>query len=182
MGLGNPGEEYNKNRHNIGKMFLCALQEEGDFSDWKNEKMNKSSSSTGEIDGKKVKLVIPEVYVNSSGEVAKKYIKNSSARKKLIVVQDELDIPVGAFKVSYDRGAGGHKGILSIQKAIKGTDFYRIRVGISSATRGKIQKPKGGEAVKKHVLSNFSNSEIKKIEELWPQIEEILGEIVKGER
>ena len=160
IGLGNPGGEYARTRHNAGRMAveLLALQEGVEFA---LRKVSNASVATTEIEGEKVQLVIPEVFMNVSGKAASPYVKSVKAAKKLLVVRDDLDLPLGVLKMTvYGRGSGGHKGVESIMRALKTKEFAQLKVGISSATpKGKLKKPETEKKVIDHVIGKFSPKE-----------------------
>ena len=110
--------------------------------------------------GKSVKVITPDTYMNKSGSFIAKHIKSKKAAEKLIVIYDDLDLPLGVMKISYNRSSGGHKGLESIIRTLKTEAFIRIRIGISPSTpSGKLKKPKGEREVEKHILGEFKKSE-----------------------
>lgn len=158
-GLGNPGSEYDNTRHNIGRDFLVALAKKEGVKEWKEDKKIHGQSAKAELFGKKALLVLPDTYMNNSGKAFLSVVTSKKQAEQLIVVQDELDLPLGTVKIAFGSSAGGHRGVDSIQKALKTKDFVRIRVGISPATAsGKIKKP-DGEKVVDFVLGKFKPSE-----------------------
>ncbi|MEN3042505.1 MAG: aminoacyl-tRNA hydrolase [Fervidobacterium sp.] len=138
IGLGNPGEKYENTRHNVGFMVLDKISK-----NWK--KGPNYLYSDVQICGEKVKLIKPMTYMNLSGEVFK-YLPHDG----IIVVYDDLDIPLGKIRIRKEGSAGGHNGIKSIISYI-GKDFPRIRVGIGP-------KPDNIDAAD-FVLSAFSKEE-----------------------
>jgi PTH1 family peptidyl-tRNA hydrolase len=161
IGLGNPGKEYEKTRHNAGRMALELFAKQEGFDEFKLRKSANASVAEGLVDGEKVQLVIPEVYMNHSGKAAPSFVKSVKAAKKLIVVRDDLDMPLGTVKMTmYGRGSGGHKGVESIMRALKTKEFSQIKIGISGATaKGKLRKPSGEEKVVSHVIGKFKPAE-----------------------
>ncbi len=138
VGLGNPGEEYACTRHNTGRMAATLV----------GEKV------------KGVKVLVPDTFMNHSGKFVVKHVKSKKAAEKLIVIYDDLDLPLGSMKISYNRSSGGHRGVESIIKALKTEGFIRIRIGISPTTpSGKLKKPQGEKEVEKHILSEFKKKE-----------------------
>lgn len=134
VGLGNPGEEYAETRHNTGRMAIEVVEKR-------------------EIP--KLKIVRLDTFMNKSGSGVAKAVKSKKAAQKLIVIYDDLDLPLGAMRVSYNRGSGGHKGVESIERALKTREFIRIRIGIG----------KKGD-VDKHILGKFTpkeRDELKKV-------------------
>ena len=126
VGLGNPGEEYKQTRHNAGRMVLEYFAKKNDFPDWKENSNLQSIVSLGMVGKEKITLILPETFMNNSG----KAVKNLSA-KNLIVLHDDIDLPLGKFKISFGRGSGGHKGVESVIRALKTKNFCRIRIGVS---------------------------------------------------
>lgn len=161
VGLGNPGEEYEGSRHNTGRIILEALAGKRGFSEWKKDKKLNALVSNGEIAGKRACLLLPETYMNKSGLSVKKLVTGPQKVKKLIVVHDDIDLPLGRFKVSIDRGDGGHNGVASIIRSIRTKEFARIRVGVSPAVRGsnRPRKPEGKKNVLDFLMGNFRNPE-----------------------
>jgi peptidyl-tRNA hydrolase, PTH1 family len=160
IGLGNPGSEYAKTRHNAGRMAVEVLAKEEGLN-FALRKASNASVAEASIDGEKVVLVIPEVYMNHSGKAASPFVKSIKAAKKLLVIRDDLDMPLGTLKMTmYGRGSGGHKGIESIMRALKTKEFAQLKVGISGATpKGKLKKPSGDEKVISHVIGKFKPTE-----------------------
>lgn len=161
IGLGNPGMEYEKTRHNAGAMAARLLAQEEGFDDFKLKKTAQASVTEGAINGEKVIIAVPEVYMNVSGKSALPLVKSKAAAKKLLVIRDDLDLPLGVVKMTtHGRGAGGHKGVESIMRALKTKDFVQIKIGIAGQTaKGKVKKVSGEEKVIKHVIGKFKPSE-----------------------
>jgi PTH1 family peptidyl-tRNA hydrolase len=152
-GLGNPGSEYDGTRHNVGRDFLRALEKKIP---------------------KKIKIILPDTYMNDSGAAFKKIITSKKAAESLVVLHDELDLPLGVVKFSFGSGAGGHRGVLSIQQALKTKDFIRIRIGISPATpSGKIKKPDAEKTVD-FVLGTFKPTEVVKLKKVQKTVADAL--------
>src|SRR3989338_2000309 len=105
-GLGNPGEEYKNTRHNTGRIILECLKSsaQADFLDWKSDSKNKTLISSGEISGKKVTLLLPNNFMNSSGASFRTLIKSKKTAEGLVVIHDDLDLPLGKFRISFNRG------------------------------------------------------------------------------
>lgn len=175
IGLGNPGTEYEKTRHNTGRIILEEIRKAFEFPDWKSDKKSNSLISKGKVDRVGLVLVMPETFMNKSGESVKYYIKDAKSASKLIVIHDELDLPTGRIKMSFNKSSGGHRGVESIIKVVKTEMFYRIRVGISSSTaRGDLKKPKGEEAVEKCILGEFKDEEMKTLKKLSKKVIEAI--------
>lgn len=132
VGLGNPGKKFEKTRHNTGSRVIDELKS---------------------LNLKNVILAKPTTFMNDSGKAVKKLIKNLKLKiKNLILVHDDLDIPLGKIRIVKNRGAAGHKGVESIIRELKTKDFVRFRIGIRN-------KELGIRNVDKFVLERFSKEE-----------------------
>lgn len=164
IGLGNPTVEYENTRHNIGRDIVLKFQSKNNFPDFeKNKKLN-ALVSEGKFGKHKVTLILPETFMNDSGKSVKSLITSKKKAMTMTVLYDDLDLPVGALKISFNRSSGGHKGLESIIRTVKTKEFVRLRVGIAPITpSGKIKKVSGDEPVKRHVLTKFKPAEQDKI-------------------
>jgi PTH1 family peptidyl-tRNA hydrolase len=179
-GLGNPERQYAKTRHNAGRMFVETLAKEKSFKDWFFDQKINALKTEGKIRKKKVVLVLPEAYMNKSGGVLGKLITSKKKARRLIVVHDDIDLPIGRFKVSFGSRSAGHKGVASVMRAVRTMDFFRIRIGISLKTRGgRIKKPRKTETVR-FLMARFGPKELvvlrKVFKEALAQLEAILSE------
>ncbi len=143
VGLGNPGKQYEKTRHNIGFMVLDALHarlQSADISEWELSKKFNANIAGCVISGEKIFLAKPTTFMNHSGEavglIAHYY---HILPKDIIVIQDEKDIPLGEIKVQEKRGDAGHNGIKSITEHIGTNAYTRIRIGIASKNIKKME-------------------------------------------
>ncbi len=188
VGLGNPGSEYENTRHNSGRFFLEAFAKENDFPDFVPDKKLKALISEGKIGKDKVLLVEPESFMNNSGESLRKIkdlrfkFKGKGKEKinevtNLVVVHDDLDIPFGKFKISFNKSSGGHRGVGSIIKAVKTQAFTRIRVGIA-ASASVVKKSQDEAAVDKIILGKFKPSEMEELKKLSKSINSALSVLV----
>lgn len=160
VGLGNPGGEYAHTRHNSGRMAVEQIAKQNDFDMFSLKKTASALVTTGSVDGVRTLLALPETMMNLSGKSVLVLVKSKKAAEKLVVLRDDLDVPLGTIKMTFGRGSGGHKGVESIMRAIKTKDFAQIKIGISSASpKGKLKKPHGEEKVMKHVIGKFSPKE-----------------------
>ena len=184
LGLGNPGEKYEKTRHNVGRRIVRALGDESDFGAWGKNKGAEALYARGSLLKQPVELLLPETFMNQSGKTAR-YMKNKhgASPAEFIVVHDEVDLPLGEIKISVSRGAGGNNGVESIIQAI-GKDFIRVRVGVArrSFWTGKTVRP-SGVALNRHVLGRFTSGERAKLESVTKEaiaaIELIVGKGVE---
>lgn len=178
-GLGNPGQKYADTRHNVGRMVVEFIQKKGDFSDWDDRKEIKARISKGIIGEEQVVLLEPDDYMNNSGKSVAKYVKDINAETTIIVVQDDLDLPIGSFRVSHNRGSGGHNGIRSIESELKTKAFTRVRIGIAPVTIfGTMRKPKGERAVQDFVLKKFTSGEFRKLDPVFNDTSRAIETIV----
>nr|KKU81229.1 MAG: Peptidyl-tRNA hydrolase [Parcubacteria group bacterium GW2011_GWA1_47_8] len=160
VGLGNPGEEYAGTRHNAGRMVIETFRKKNDFPEWASDKSLKALVSKGVWGKDKVVLVEPDNFMNVSGKSVAPLVKNAKDAERTIVVYDDLDLPIGTMKLSFNRSSGGHKGLESIIKALKTPMFTRLRVGVCPVTpSGKSKKPKGEKAILDFIVSEFKKPE-----------------------
>ncbi|MFH1938191.1 MAG: aminoacyl-tRNA hydrolase [Patescibacteria group bacterium] len=161
IGLGNPGIKYEKTRHNLGWLVIDQLAQKIGINNWKNEVKFNSLLAQGNFNDQKIILAKPETFMNDSGSAVQaiaNYYKIPS--KEIIIIHDEIDLPLGEIKVQESRGAAGHKGVQSIINHLGINDFNRIRIGI---------KPeKNNIETEKFVMQKFTNEE-----------EEVLKEIIE---
>lgn len=165
-GLGNPGREYERHRHNIGFLVVEALCARAK-TDLVQQKFD-AQVGQGSIRGEKVLLLQPQTFMNLSGRsvaAAARFYK--VALGDVLVVHDELDLPFGRLQLKSGGGAGGHNGLKSIMELCGGDAFPRLRFGIS-----KPEGPNARERVVGHVLSNFSKEE-------EPALPDLIGRAVE---
>ncbi|MDP3882612.1 MAG: aminoacyl-tRNA hydrolase [Candidatus Staskawiczbacteria bacterium] len=156
IGLGNPGTKFENTRHNVG--FLAVNKIAGNFSaqggpasGWQFQSSSNAEISQGEIAGEKIILVKPQTFMNDSGKALKIILsKIKDQITNMIVIHDDVDLPVGKIKIVKERGSAGHKGVESIIKNIGNAGLIRIRIGIA---------PERDVKAKKIVLKNFSLDE-----------------------
>ncbi len=159
VGLGNPDEGYEGTRHNVGRDFLRNIAKKEGLVEWKLDKKTHATVAKVDLFGKKATLVLPETFMNESGGAVKPLVGTLKQAEKLVVLHDDLDLPLGTIKISFGSGAGGHKGVESVQNVLKTKDFVRVRIGISSTTAsGKLRKP-DSEKVIDFVIGKFRGTE-----------------------
>lgn len=162
VALGNPGGEYEKTRHNAGRLLMKEMMKL-----WKLPDMVSSSKFGGEISegmvgGREVRVFFPGTYMNDSGRAVVKVVDGQNA-DDLIVIYDEIDLPLGEFKLSFGRGSGGHNGLKSIIENLNTPNFLRLRVGIAQRTIfGKVIRPTG-DKLADYVLGRLSSREEHKL-------------------
>lgn len=160
VGLGNPGKEYEKTRHNAGRSAVELLAKQEGLGEFVLNKTANALVIKGSVGGKGTTLVLPETMMNASGKAVSAFIKSPKAAKDLIVIHDDLDLPLGTIKMVFARGSGGHKGVESVMRAIKTEAFARIRIGISGeGKRNQAKKVSGEEKVLKHVIGKWKPGE-----------------------
>lgn len=160
VGLGNPGEDYTHTRHNTGRIIVGLLAKRFEGTEWKEDKKYKTLRAEGVVEKERIDFVLPNTFMNKSGSAVLPLIKNVKQAERLVVIHDDLDLPFGILKLSFNRGSGGHNGVESIMRALKTKAFVRARVGIAKATpKGKVKKPVGEEAVAKYILGTFKKEE-----------------------
>ena len=152
VGLGNPGKEYESTRHNLGFMLIDKLAQEERIAVGRRE--CSSLVGRGEIEGVRTKLAKPQTYMNLSGDavaclLAK--LKSESPVNQLIVISDDLALPLGKIRIRERGSAGGHNGLKSIIAALGTNEFVRLRIGI--------QPEHPISDAKRFVLDSFARSE-----------------------
>lgn len=157
IGLGNPGKEYRLDRHNIGFMTIEELRKESNSPKFKFTKKFNALVSEWISNGEKILLVQPQTFMNLSGRTVKAIAKYYNiGSDSILVVHDDIDLPLEKIRIVKNRGSGGHRGVESIIKELKTKDFIRLRIGIQS----KGGKPRN---VEKFVIKKFSETERKKV-------------------
>ncbi len=157
VGLGNPGKEYAHNRHNVG--FRCINHLAKLHAINVKQRQCQSQVGMGTISGTKILLAKPKTFVNRSGDAIKQLMrKHGIAADDLIVIHDDLDLPLGKIRIRNKGSAGGHRGINSIISALGSPDFCRIKIGIGRPAEEQ-STDRDTEAVVGHVLSDFSPEE-----------------------
>ena len=149
IGLGNPGAEHARNRHNIGFMALDAIADTHGFGPWRNKFQGQLSQ--GKLGGEKCLLLKPSTYMNESGRAANEAVRFYKLDPDdVIVMHDEIDLAPAKIRVKTGGGVAGHNGLKSLTRHI-GNDYVRVRIGIGH--------PGDKSKVHNHVLKDFSKSE-----------------------
>jgi len=157
VGIGNPGKEYVHNRHNVGFHCINELAKRHSIAIKKHH--YQSQLGSGIICGQPAILAKPQTYVNNSGTAVSQLMrKYRIAIDNLLVICDDLDLPLGKLRIRPEGSSGGHKGLKSIIAALGSQEFSRIRIGIGRP-REERSSERDLEAVVNHVLSNFDREE-----------------------
>lgn len=166
LGLGNPGREYAATRHNVGWWLIDHLADVWRFDGWKKD--GESHVSNGVVEGVKTRLIKPQTFMNLSGQALKNYTRRPfwSAAKDLLVVVDEVQLPVGRFRVRARGSAGGHNGLKSVEHSLGTQEYARLRIGV-----GPSEERKGvyGDLAD-FVLAPFARDERENVLTLIPDI------------
>lgn len=171
VGLGNPGEKYADTRHNIGFMCLDYLAKTHNLAFARSR--NKARTAEGKIAGKHVVLAKPQTFMNLSGEAVGKLVRRHSIKPDhLVVVYDELDLPLGKLRIRQGGSSAGHKGIDSIAEHTGTEEFIRLRVGIGRP-QGEGQTER--DDVIDHVLSDLTPEERAILEQVIPKVGEAVS-------
>ena len=177
VGLGNPGEKYESTPHNIGFIAVDNFARDNNFPDFKLEKKFNAQISGKTLGSGKIILAKPQTFMNNSGNSVKKMADYFKANlEDLILIHDDIDIPLGNMKIAKDRGSAGHKGVLSIINSLGTTDFVRIRVGIQP---DKASKPHSHFNVEKFVLEKFDAKEKTSVKEVSKKVNEAIETILE---
>ena len=171
VGLGNPGEKHKNNRHNVGFMALDCLSAFHKFGRSSTKFLGRTAM--GSLDERKLISFKPQTFMNESGRAvreASNFYKIGPER--IIVFHDELDLPFGQVRVKKGGGHAGHNGLKSIDENI-GTDYFRIRIGISH--------PGEKEKVTGHVLGDLSKEDAETLQKILTSIAENISTLIEGD-
>ncbi len=180
VGLGNPGNEYENTRHNVGRMLVRDFFTAHKLPEFVFDKKSNALVSEGKLGNQKIVALLPETFMNKSGDSVKKFVKSKKAAEMLVVVHDELDLPLGRAKISFNKSSGGHRGVESVKKAVGTEAFVRIRIGISPSTAGgKLKKPTGEEMVNNFILGKLSKKDEDALAKMSKSFKESLELLIK---
>jgi len=161
LGLGNPGKKYESTRHNAGFFILDKIKERWKLPDFKFNKKINAQISKGKIEDKEITLIKPETFMNLSGESARKALAFwKLAPKDIMVIHDDIDIPLGKYKIARDSRSAGHNGVQNIIDALGTQKFTRLRIGIKNTDLNFKISPED------FVLQKFSDKERLEIEKI----------------
>lgn len=171
VGLGNPGKEYVHTPHNAGFLALDACELE-----WKHDKYLSADVAFSHVDSHEILYMKPDTFMNNSGDVVPLVLRRHNvSHNEWIVVYDDIDLPLGVIKISFDRGDGGHNGVKSMASALGSKEFTRVRVGVS-------RKLDDDRIAKPNVTAPFNQDDLQKLSETVARVPEILKTIIKEGR
>jgi PTH1 family peptidyl-tRNA hydrolase len=170
VGLGNPGEQYAKNRHNVGFQSLKYLADRHRLTF--TEKQSKARIASGTIAGQRVALAKPYTFMNASGQAVAPLVRwhKLDPGRELLVVYDDLDLPFGTLRLRASGSAGGQNGMKSIIENLGTQEFARLRVGIG-------RHPAGWDS-RDHVLGNWNRAEVEILPELYARVADAIETFV----
>lgn len=169
VGLGNPGKRYERTRHNVGWWMVDHLADVWHFEGWK--KNGEAREASGSVGGQRVRLAKPLTYMNLSGSVLQPYLRRAafSAPRDLLVVVDEVALPLGRFRFRGKGSAGGHNGLKSVEAAVGDQDYARLRIGIKPS-----EEHRSVGNLSDFVLDEFGKSEAAAVRALFPTLTEAI--------
>jgi peptidyl-tRNA hydrolase, PTH1 family len=166
VGLGNPGREYAATRHNVGWWLIDHLADVWHFDGWKKD--GEARVASGTVGGVKVRLVKPQTFMNLSGQALKNYVRRPfwSPASDLLIVVDEVQLPVGRMRIRPRGSAGGHNGLKSIEHTLDTREYGRLRIGVGPSEERKGIYPNLAD----FVLAPFAKDEREDILEMMPEL------------
>ncbi len=185
IGLGNPGEKYEKTRHNAGFLAVDKIADNFQFPFFEFHRTFNAEISRDMIGSEKIILVKPQTFMNNSGEAVKAILDYyKMGPESIIVIHDDLDIAIGEYKVSKNRGSAGHRGVQSIIDYFGTKDFTRARIGIGINYRGLAvlfeEEDRKKIPIEKFVLQRFSDEEMLELEKVFDKIASNIGDLFEG--
>ena len=164
VGLGNPGAEYHATRHNVGWWLLDYLQQTWRFDKFRRD--GNAVAAEGRVEGQEVLLIKPTTYMNRSGAAVARLLLDSAFKpaEDLLVLVDDVALPVGKARVRARGSAGGHNGLKSVEASLRSQDYARLRIGVG-------EKPAGYDLAD-WVLGSFEREEETAIRETFPTLTE----------
>jgi PTH1 family peptidyl-tRNA hydrolase len=167
VGLGNPGRQYEATRHNVGWWVVDHLADVWRFDGWRKD--GEALVANGDVRGQRVRLVKPQTFMNLSGQVLRPYLRRPfwAAKTDLLVVVDDVALPVGRYRLRARGSAGGHNGLKSIEHHLKTQEYGRLRIGIKPAD----ERREVGDLAD-FVLAPFGKIERDEVLALLPQLAE----------
>ncbi len=168
VGLGNPGRDYVNNRHNVGFKCVDLFAREQGIS--LTQRGARSKLGTGEVADTKIVLAKPQTFMNLSGEAVTALVRRHNiSPEDVLVIHDDLDLPLGKIRIREKGSSGGHNGLKSIIARLGTQDFPRIRVGIGPCEDDEDASSRKVDAVE-YVLSDFNAEEKAVLGEVYPRV------------
>jgi len=169
LGLGNPGREYESTRHNVGWWVVDHLADVWHFDGWRRD--GEAAVAAGKLGALAVRLVKPLTYMNLSGAVLRPYLRRIawSTAADLMVVVDDVALPIGRYRLRASGSHGGHNGLRSVEGALGSRDYARFRIGVHPAEPDR----RVGDLAD-FVLSPFGKHERTTVKELMPRFTDAL--------
>lgn len=169
VGLGNPGQKYARSRHNVGFQCIDAISRNAGIT--MSDRRQLAVIGQGRLDGEEVVLAKPRTFMNHSGEAVSYLISRfHTTIQDLLVIYDDMDLPLGKIRIRPSGSAGGHRGVESIIGAMKSNDFARIRVGVGRPTPGMSEVG--------FVLGTFNAQENALIEEVVDTVRNVVVDVI----
>lgn len=173
VGLGNPGRLYANNRHNIG--FRCLNHFARTYRIRFDQKQSKARTGAGEVTGEKVVLAKPQTFMNLSGESVARLVKKFNINlSDLVVIHDDLDLPLGKIRLRHGSSSGGHRGVDSVIAHLGSQDFIRIRVGIGRPILNESSAETKEDQIRDYLLSDFTEEEKEVVSQFIPGVSEAI--------
>jgi peptidyl-tRNA hydrolase, PTH1 family len=168
VGLGNPGKDYERTRHNVGWWFVDHLADVWHFEGWRRD--GEARVANGAVGSQRIRLVKPQTYMNLSGAALRPYLRRAgwSPQQDLMIVLDEVALPLGRYRFRARGSAGGHNGLKSIEGSLGHQDYARLRIGIGPPA----DRDRGDLA--DYVLNDFGKRETAVVKELMPELVEAM--------
>lgn len=179
VGLGNPGEEYARTRHNAGFLAIDAFHGQAtDFGGWKMKKQANAEVSEGRIAGQKIILAKPHMFMNDSGRAVASLARTHKIKPEdIVIIYDEMNIDLGNLKLSFGGSAGGHNGVHSIIASLATRDFWRLRIGIGPRQGAMDPSSREREGMDAFVLKKFAKIEQKILDSVLAKAAVAIGAI-----
>lgn len=179
VGLGNPGAEYQYTRHNVGRLAVESFAIANDYAEFTNDKKSKSALTKGMLRKQTVTLLLPNTFMNKTGNAVQAFVSSIKSAERILVIQDDIDLPFGTIRISFGRGSGGHKGIESVIRAIKTKNFIRVRIGVTPMTpTKKLKKLHGEQKVHDFLLGEFTKKEMISLKKVFKITNEAIETII----
>jgi len=178
VGLGNPGAKYAGNRHNIGFMCVDRFAQDNSLSFTRSSSRAKIVESR--ITGHDIVLAKPQTFMNDSGSSMGGLVRKFKVKfENLIIIHDDLDLPLGRIRIRLGGSSAGHKGINSIVQHIGNQEFIRVRIGIGRPN-GQETAQNGDDEVISHVLGDFTAEEKELMQQVIPCVSEVIQTLLNA--